>query len=156
MPSRREFLGATVAGVALMAGCLGRESHIARCASYGQGSGSRHLKQLAPIKGDEQVALGIVVSTDAVREDRFHAVDVRDGDARLLASIPLEANRDMNRLTQADFPVLSSDGGELYAVTLGPPPVHADVTASLVSPDDEEIATAAIRFNCYAVDGSLP
>ncbi len=140
----------------MTAGCLGRESNIARCASQGEGSESQHLRQIVPIEGSEQVALGIVVSPETVQQDQYHAVDVRDRDGALVTSIPLEDNRDMNRLTQDDFPVLTSEDGELYGVPLGPPPVHGEFTASLVTPDDGTVATATIRFNCYADDGSLP
>jgi hypothetical protein len=62
----------------------------------------------------------------------------------------------MNRLTQDDFPVLSSEDGELYGVPLGPPPVHGEFTVSLITPDGETIATSTTRFNCYSHDGSLP
>ncbi|WP_340097770.1 hypothetical protein [Salinibaculum salinum] len=140
----------------MTAGCLGKENNIARCASQGEGSDSQHLRQIVPVEGSEQVALGIVVSTDAVQEDQYHAVDVRNRDGMLVTSIPLEDNRDMNRLTQDDFPVLSAADGELYGVSLGPPPVHGEFTASLVSPEGTTIATATTRFNCYSADGSLP
>ncbi|MFB6080469.1 MAG: hypothetical protein ABEJ81_05685 [Haloferacaceae archaeon] len=46
--------------------------------------------------------------------------------------------------------------GELYAVPLGPPPVHGALSVSLVAPAGDGIATAEVRFNCYATDGSLP
>jgi hypothetical protein len=140
----------------MTAGCLGRDSNIARCASQGGGSESEHLRQIVPIEGAEQVALGIVVSTAAVQQDQYHVVDVRNRDGELVASIPLAANRDMNRLTQDDFPVLNSAEGELYGVPLGPPPVHGEFTASLVSPEEDTIATATTRFNCYSDNGSLP
>lgn len=156
MPSRREFLAATVGGVSITAGCLGRDANIARCASQGEGAESQHLRQVVPLEGAEQVALGIVVSPETTREDRYHAVDVRDRDGTLVTSIPLEDNRDMNRLTQDDFPVLSSEDDELYGVPLGSPPVHGEFTVSLIAPDDETIATATTRFNCYSHDGSLP
>lgn len=138
------------------AGCLERENNIARCASQGEGSESQHLRQTVPIEGTEQVALGIIVSTETVQQDQYHAVDVRDRDGTLVTSIPLEDNREMNRLSQDDFPILSPEDGELYAVPLGPPPVHGEFTVSLVSPEGDTIAAATTRFNCYSEDGSLP
>lgn len=156
VPSRRDFLVATARSVSMTAGCLGSESNIARCASQGEGTESPHLRQIVPIEGTDQVALGIVVSPETVQQDQYHAVEVRNRDGTLVTSIPLEDNRDMNQLTQNDFPVLTSEDGELYGVSLGPPPVHGEFTASLVSPDEETIATATTRFNCYADDGSLP
>lgn len=140
----------------MTAGCLGRENNIARCASQGEGSDSQHLRRIDPIEGAEQVALGIVVSTTAVQEEQYHAVDVRNRDGELVTSIPLADNRDMNQLSPDDFPVLASEEGELYGVPLGPPPVHGEFTAFLVSPEGDTIATATTRFNCYSDDGSLP
>ncbi len=59
-------------------------------------------------------------------------------------------NRNMSRLEPEDHHIFSSDSGELYAVPLGPPPVHGEFTVRLISSDDERIATAQKRFNCYA------
>lgn len=140
----------------MTAGCLGSEDTVARCASQGEGSDSQQLRRIAPVEGTEQIALGIIVSTEAVEEDQYDTVEVRNSDGTLVSSIPLEENRDMNRLDQDDFPVLQSTDGELYAVPLGHPPVHGEFTTSIVSSDDETIASETIRFNCYSEDGSLP
>ena len=82
----------------MTAGCLDSEELIARCASRGTGSGSQHLHAVAPIRGDEQVALGVLVSDRAVTEEMYHAVRIRDSDDTLLASVPLMDNRAMSSL----------------------------------------------------------
>lgn len=156
MPSRRTFLIGMASGVSATAGCLGSERHIARCASQGEGAGSDQLRKIAPITGDEQVALGIVVSSEAVRDDQHNVIEVRDSDETFITSIPLAENRDMNQLDQADHPVLASAEGEVYAVVVGPPPVHGVLTASLVTSEGQQLATETIRFNCYSNEGSLP
>jgi hypothetical protein len=120
------------------------------------GSESPHLRRIAPIRGEEQVAFGILVSDQAVTEEMYHAVRIRNGADDLIASVPLMDNREMSGLDPEDYPVFGSDSGELYAVTLGPPPVHGEYTVSLISADGERIATARARFNCYAEDGTLP
>ncbi|WP_435345048.1 hypothetical protein [Haloarchaeobius sp. HRN-SO-5] len=120
------------------------------------GSGSRHLLEVAPIRGDEQVALGILVSDRAATEEAYHAVRIRDSDDNLVASVPLFNNRGMSSLDPEDYAVFASSGGELYAVPLGPPPVHGEYTVSLIGSDAAQIATASLRFNCYAGDGTLP
>lgn len=155
MISRRELLVVTVGGLGATAGCLD-DDPAARCASRGEGSGSRHLRQVAPIRGDERVALGVSVSPRAVTEERFHAVRIRDADGTLVGSIPLANNRELSSLDPDEYGVFASGDGELYAVPLGPPPVHGEYTVSLVDPNDERIATARVRFNCYAQDGDLP
>lgn len=156
MPSRRTFLIGIASGMGGIAGCLGSEEEIARCASQGAGSGSTQLRKIVPITGDEQVALGIAVASEAVGEDQDNVIEVRNSDGTLITSIPLADNRDMNQLSADEYPVFSSTDGELYAVPLGPPPVHGVLTASLVTSDGEQLATETIRFNCYAADGSLP
>lgn len=156
MPSRRKFIVSAVGGLSAAAGCLGRESSIARCASEGRGAASQHLRRVAPLEGADQVSLGIVVSSEAVHQEQYHSIVVRDRDGELVASIPLADNRDMNRLTPDDFPILASEDGELYAAPLGPPPVHGEFTISVVTASGEPIATETIRFNCYSDDGSLP
>ena len=65
-------------------------------------------------------------------------------------------DRGMSSLDPEDYPVFGSSSGELYAVPLGPPPVHGEYTVSLVSSEGEQIATTSLRFNCYAEDGTLP
>jgi hypothetical protein len=156
MPSRRALL-AGVAGVAgLSAGCLDTGDSPARCSSHGEGSGTQHLRQVAPITGDETVALGIVVSEAAVSNERFDAVDVRNVDGDLMARIPLATNRGMSGLDAENHPVLRSETGEVYAVTLGDPPVHGEVVVSLVDPEGDPITSADLRFNCYSSDGTLP
>jgi hypothetical protein len=120
------------------------------------GSESQHLREIAPIRGDEQVALGILVSDQAVTEEMYRAVRIRDSDDNLVASVPLMHNRGMSSLDPEDYSVFGSSSGELYAVPLGPPPVHGEYTVSLISSDAEQIATARLRFNCYAEEGTLP
>lgn len=156
MPSRRKFLVSAVGGLSATAGCLGNEANIARCASEGEGAESPHLRRVVPIEGADQVSLGIVVSPEAVHEDQYHTIVVRDRDGELIASIPLADNRDMNRLTSDDFPILGSADGELYGIPLGPPPVHNEFTTSIITPGGGAVATETIRFNCYSNDGSLP
>lgn len=148
---------AGVAGiVSVTAGCLDNEELLARCASRGVGSESPHLRGIAPIRGDEQVALGILVSERATTEETYHAARIRDGADDPVASVPLMDNREMSSLDPDDYPVFGSDNGELYAVPLGLPPVHGEYTVSVVSPDGERLATARTRVNCYAEDGDLP
>jgi hypothetical protein len=156
MPSRRAFVGSIAAGLSLTAGCLGDGEVIARCGSEGVGSGDQTLRRAAPIQGSERIALGILVSEQAVTDDASHAVRVRDSDGDLVASVPLMDNRDMTRLDPADHPFFEGAGGELYAVPLGPPPVHGEYTVSLVGPEGTRRSTLSIRFNCYADDGRLP
>ncbi|MFC7021260.1 MULTISPECIES: hypothetical protein [Haloarcula] len=138
------------------AGCLGTEEFIARCSSRGVGSGSQHLREIAPIEGDERIALGILVSEQAVSSQLYHTVRIRDSDDTLVASVPLMSNRGMSSLDPEDYPVFGSSSGELYAVPLGPPPVHGEYTVSLMGSEGEQIATTRLRFNCYAEDGTLP
>jgi hypothetical protein len=142
--------------VSVSAGCLDDEGLLARCSSRGVGSESQHLRGIAPIRGDEQVSLGILVSDRAVSEDAYHAVRVRDSDDDLVASVPLMSNRGMSSLDPEDYSVFGSSSGELYAVPLGPPPIHGEYTVSLIGSDADQIATASLRFNCYAEDGTLP
>ncbi|MDS0301351.1 hypothetical protein NDI76_21700 [Halogeometricum sp. S1BR25-6] len=155
MLSRRELLVGVAGSLSLSAGCLGEEN-IARCSSQGVGSGSQHLRRVAPIEGDEQVALGILVSDQAVTEETYHAIRVRDIDNNLITSIPLSNNRDMSGLDPEDYSIFSSEEGELYAVPLGHPPVHGEYTVSLVDSDDDVRATERLQFNCYADGGTLP
>lgn len=155
MPSRRTFLIGMASGVSATAGCLGSEQDIAHCSSRGDVTGSE-LRRIAPIDGDEQVALGILVSSEAVGDDPHNVIEVRDSDETLITSIPLAENREMNQLDQSNHPIFASAEGELYAVVLGPPPVHGVLTASLVTSEGEQLSTATLRFNCYSNDGSLP
>jgi hypothetical protein len=97
-----------------------------------------------------------MVSEAAVSNQRFDAINVRNVDGDLIARIPLETNQGMSSLDPEDYPVLSSERGELYAVSLDEPPVHGEVVVSLVNPAGEQITTARLRFNCYSEDGSLP
>ncbi|WP_139172817.1 hypothetical protein [Halopelagius longus] len=102
------------------------------------------------------MALGVLVSTQAVSEDAYHAIRIRDSDGNLVSSVPLLSNRDMSGVDSEDYSVFGSGEGELYAVPLGRPPVHGEYTVALVDPDDAQIAAVRIRFNCYADDGTLP
>jgi hypothetical protein len=156
VPSRRELIAGVAGVLSATAGCLDNEAILARCSSRGVGSGSQHLRAIAPITGDEQVALGVLVSDRAVTEEAYHAVRIRDSDDNHVASIPLMSNRGMSSLDPEDHSVFGSSSGELYAVPLGPPPVHGEYTVSLISSDADRIATASLRFNCYAEGGTLP
>ena len=156
VPSRRELIAGVAATVSATAGCLDNKEFIAQCASRGGGSGSQYLREIAPIRGEEQVSLGILVSDQAVSGERYHAVRVRDSDDNLVGSVPLISNRGMSELEATDYPIFGSSSGELYAVPLDSPPIHGEYTVSLISPDAEQIATASLRFNCYAEDGTLP
>lgn len=156
MPSRRTFLLGIAGGMSATAGCLGSEETVARCASEGESSGSDQLRKIAPITGEEQVSLGIVVASNAVTAEQYDIIEVESNDGTLVTSIPLADNRDMNRLSQEDYPVLASADGELYAVPLGHPPVHGVYTASLLASDGEQRAAETVRFNCYSEEGSLP
>ncbi|MDS0298634.1 hypothetical protein NDI76_07760 [Halogeometricum sp. S1BR25-6] len=156
MLSRRAFLGGVAGGSGLVAGCLGTEN-VAHCSSEGLGGGSQHLRRVAPIEGDEQVALGVLVSEEAAAEGAGRAVTVRNRDDDLVTTIPLSDNRDMSELDPDDYSIFSPEEGELYAVPLGRPPVHGEYTVALIGPDDDDVrATVRLRFNCYAADGTLP
>jgi hypothetical protein len=156
VPSRRELLAGVAGSVSVTAGCLGSDDLVARCASRGRGSDGPHLRRVLPIRGDERIALGVMVSEQAVTDDAFGAISVRDSDEHLVASIPLLPNREMSSLDPADYSAFSSSSGELYALPLGRPPVHGAYTVSLVGPDDDPVETERIRFNCYAEGGELP
>ena len=156
MPSRREFLAGASSGLVLLSGCLGNDDSIARCSSKGNTGGTQHLNAIAPIKGENQVALGVMVSETAISNEAFEAIVVRDRDGELVVSIPLDTNRGMSRLDPADFPVFSSEGGELYAVPLGSPPQHGSFEVSLVDPVGDPLETGEIQFNCYSYDGDIP
>ena len=102
------------------------------------------------------MALGAIVSESAVRNKVIKAITVRDRDGELVVSIPLEDNRDMNRLDPADFPDLCSEVGECYAVPLGSPPQHGEFEISLFDPGGEPVETGEIHFSCYSYDGTIP
>jgi hypothetical protein len=156
VPSRRALIAGLTGIVSVTAGCTDNGELLARCASRGVGSESPHLRGIAPIRGEEQVALGVLVSEQAITEEMYHAARIRDGADELIASVPLMDNREMSSLDPEDDPVFGSDSGELYAVPLGPPPVHGEYTVSVVGPDGEPLATARTRINCYAENGELP
>jgi len=139
-----------------LTGCLGDDEFIARCSSRGRGSGSQHLRRVVPIKGETQVALGIVVSPEAAESDSYRFVEVRDRDDDLVGTIPLDDNRGMSRLDTEQFSILGSSDGEVYALPLGEPPVHGAYTVSLINDSEASVATVTKRFNCYSQDGSLP
>lgn len=156
MPSRRALLAGVTGILTVTAGCTDGGDILARCSSRGTGSDSEHLRRVAPIRGDERVALGVLVPETAVTDDRYHPIRIEDGSEDLVASIPLVDNREMSSLDPSDVSVFTSATGELYAVPLGPPPVHGAYTVSLVSSDGEQLASAGKGFNCYAEDGALP
>jgi hypothetical protein len=120
VPSRRELIAGVAATVSATAGCLDNKEFIAQCSSRGGGSGSQYLREIAPIRGEEQVSLGILVSDQAVSGERYHAVRVRDSDDNLVGSVPLISNRGMSELEAKDYPIFGSSSGELYAVPLDP------------------------------------
>ncbi|MFD1642467.1 hypothetical protein [Halohasta litorea] len=156
MPSRRRVLAGLAAGPAALAGCLGDDDLIARCSSRGRGSGSQHLRGVSPIRGATQVALGIVVSSEATESDSYRFIEIRDRDDELVGSIPLDDNRDMSRLDSDQFSISGAQNGEVYAFPLDRPPVHGAYTVSLINSSEASVATARLRFNCYSQDGSLP
>lgn len=141
--------------MSVIAGCAGTNETAARCATRGDGSGSQHLREIAPIRGAEQVALGVVVSDRAVSEDTYHAVQIRDASDHLITSIPLMNNRDTSSLDPSDYPIFASESGALYSVPLRTPPVHRELTVRLIGSTSEQIATANKRFNCCANDGAF-
>lgn len=155
MPSRRDLLLGVGGLMAATAGCVGDDGPTARCSSYSEGRG-QHLRRVGPISRNEQVSLGVLVSTRATQSDEFDAVLVRDRDGDLVASVPLDENRDMSGLDPDDFGRFSAATGELYAVPLGPRPQHAVLTVSVVGPNGDRLDTIEHRFNCYDPDGSLP
>ena len=155
MASRRDLIASVVGIVSITAGCSGTEETSARCASRGTSTGSQHLREFAPIRGEEQVAFGVVVSDQAVSEDTYHAVQIRDAGDTLIASIPLMDNQEMSSLDPSDYAIFASSSGALYSVPLGTPPVHGEFTVSLIGSNGEQIATANKRFNCYAKDGAF-
>lgn len=152
MPSRRELLTGIAAALTATAGCLGGDEYIAQCSSRGEGGGSQHLRRIAPIQGSEQIALGILVSERAVSNEQYDTIRIRNSDGTLVASVPLLSDRDMSRLDPDDYSVFASSSGELYAVPLGPPPVHGEYTVSLTGQNAEAVETSSLRFNCYADD----
>lgn len=155
MPSRRVFLGSMVGIASVTGGCLGNtDGPTARCSSHSERSGE-HLVQAVPIGGEEGVSLAVVVSEEATRDEEINAVEVRNRDGDLVASVPLDDNRNMSDLDPSDYDKLREEG-ELYTVPLGPRPQHGVVTVSVVDPDGEPIDSADLRFNCYDPDGELP
>ncbi len=155
MPSRRDFITVAVGMMSITTGCIGGDKYSSRCSSRGVGSDSQHLRSISLIRGDEEVSLGVLVSEQAVSEDTFHTVRIRNAAGDLISSIPLMENRNMSRLDPEDYNIFS-DSGELYAVPLGSPPVHGEFTVTVLNSDDEQIATAQKRFNCYAKEEYLP
>lgn len=156
--TRRKLIGGFVAsGIGVSAGCLGGDSTIARCSARTQGQEEAAADiQVGRIDGDEELALGIVVPEEYPTSDEFDSIVVRNRDQDLIADIPLRDNRGMSSLDPDDYPILSSSDGELYAVTLGPPPYHADLTIEVHDPDGETYHTTEYRVNCYTPDGDLP
>jgi hypothetical protein len=156
MPSRRDLLAGVAGTVSVTAGCLGSDDLLARCSSSVDGSDSQHLRRVAPIRGEEQIALGVLVSEDAVTEDEYHTIRIVDDTGHLVASVALMNNRGMSRLAPDDHPVFASNTGELSAVTLGPPPTYGTYAVSLFGETGGPITTARLRLNCYAGEGELP
>jgi hypothetical protein len=156
MPSRRQFLGGVTASLAVTAGCLGSEDQSARCSSESVGYTEKQINAVVPIIGDDQVALAIGISTETVEQSEKYTLVVRNRDDELVASIPLDSNREMSRLSHEDYNFLGPDDGELYAVLLGQPPVHGEYTVSLLDSDEQRLESVEMRFNCYDWDGSIP
>jgi len=161
MPStltRRSILGTV--GICLtggVAGCLSDDERISNCSAQGiGGEDDGPLINVGTLDGDKQVSLGIAVSQDAPRDDRFAAVVVRDRDGELVADVPLRSNRRMSDLDTDVDPTFGGSNGELYAVPLGPPPQHGEFTVSVVDENGTARSTMEYRFNCYDADGDLP
>lgn len=156
-----------LAGIALVptaatVGCLGDDT-LARRASFGRGideTTERHLLDVAPLRGEEQLALGILVDEDAPRDPDVAAAVVRDREGDVLADVPLRNDRDVSRLADElhslDESLLDDGDGERYAVILGPPPQHGVVEVHVVAPDGEVLDGLAFECNCYADEGHLP
>lgn len=153
--SRRRLLaGLAAVTTGATAGCFGDESPTARCSSEGVTSDNGHLRDVNPIRGDEMVSLGILVSEEAPSNDDVAAVVVRNRDGDIVADVPIRDNRDMSDLeVDGSF---GSKGGELYAVPLGPPPQHAVLRAESVGSDGNVTDSMTVQFNCYRSDGKLP
>lgn len=140
-----------------VAGCLSDDEPISNCSAHGiGGEDDGPLINVGALDGDEQVSLGIAVSQDAPRDDRFATVVVRDRDGELVADIPLRSNRRMSDLDTDVDPKFGGSNGELYAVPLGPPPQHGKFTVSIVDESGAALSTMEYRFNCYAANGDLP
>ena len=154
--SRRDFVTGLAAGLPIAAaGCLGSDEVIARCSSQGENPGNGPLERAKVIRGDEELALGILVDADAPTDESVDAVVVRNRDGDLVADVPIRDNRDMSDLEPDIDPSLGEDG-ELYAVQLGPPPQHGNFDLEVVDPEGEVVQTVGTRFNCYEPDGELP
>lgn len=161
MPStltRRAALGAISACLSGgIAGCLSDDGRIANCSAHGNmGEDDGPLLRVGTLDGEELVSLGVLVSSDAPRDDRFSAIVVRDRDGGLIADVPLRDNRNMSDLTVDVDPKFSGSDGALYAVPLGSPPQHGNITVSVVDEHGTAQSTAEYRFNCYDADGELP
>ena len=88
--SRRGLLAGLVAGLPVAAaGCLGSGERLANCSSRGEHFEDGPLDHVKTIRGDEQVALGILVDADAPADDSIDAVVVRNRDGDLVADVPL-------------------------------------------------------------------
>lgn len=151
--TRRSVLAGIAGGITMMtAGCLGDDSPIASCSSSGVIDSP--IQQVIPVQGSDQISLGIVVDGEVPSSTEYENIVVRNRDNDLVADIPLESNRYMSE-TDPNFPTSMPDG-ELYAVPLGPPPQHGDVTVELVDAEGTVTSVSETRFNCYATDGDLP
>lgn len=62
------------------------------------------------------------MSQDTPRDDRFMAIVVRERDGDLVADVPLWSNRRMSGLETDVDTKFGGSNGELYVVSLGPPP----------------------------------
>ncbi|SFC00365.1 hypothetical protein SAMN05444422_103447 [Halobiforma haloterrestris] len=154
--SRRDFVTALAAGVPIAAaGCLGSDEAIARCSSQGANLEDGPLERAKVIRGDEELALGILVDADAPTDESADAVVVRNRDGDLVADVPIRDNREMSALEPDIDPAFDEDG-ELYAVRLGAPPQHGDFDLEVVDPEGEIVQSVHTRFNCYDPDGELP
>jgi len=156
--TRRKILGG-IAGsaIGILTGCVGDDPTLARCSARieGQEEAAADI-QVGRIDGDEELALGIVVPEEYPTSNEFDSIVVRNRDQDLVADIPLRDNRGMSSLDPDDYPNLPRSDGELYAVTLGPPPHHADLTIEVHNPDGGVHHTTEYRHNCYSPEGELP
>lgn len=153
--ARRKFLSTVLVAVSsVIAGCFNEDTPKARCAGTGDGDFDGPLRRVQTITGQETILLGILVDDEITEKNEHNAILVRNREDTLVAEIPLLENRGMNRLDPEDYPAFSNDG-ELYAVTLGPPPQHGNLTVELVDENSDVIQSVTQQFNCYSQDGEL-
>mgnify|MGYP005855763807 CR=1 FL=1 len=156
--TRRKILGGiTGSAIGILAGCLGDDPPlggdplVARCSARieGQEEAAADI-QVGRIDIDEELALGIIVPEEYPTNNEFDSIVVRNRDQDLIADIPLRDNRGMSSLDPDDYPNLPRSDGELYAVRLGQPPHHTDLTIEVHDPDGGIHHSTEYRHNCYS------